>query len=151
MSDKTTIAIAVGDPAGIGPEISLKAALDREVRDACNPIIVSDPRVIERHARACGIALDLHVIAKVADADWSGHRLNVLDCPQPGAASLDFGKSSDGMTVLRVESEEEARTIASRDPFVLNGIRTFDIREWLVMEGSFAVKVNYSDRSIEMT
>jgi len=62
------IAIATGDPAGIGPEISLKAALDREVRDACNPIIVSDPRVIERHARACGIALDLHVIAKVADA-----------------------------------------------------------------------------------
>jgi uncharacterized protein len=64
---------------------------------------------------------------------------------------LDFGKSSDGMTVLRAESEEEARTIASRDPFVVNGIRTFDIREWVVMEGSFAVKVNYSDRSIELT
>ena len=88
------IAIATGDPAGIGPEISLKAALDRNVRDACNPIVVSESRVIERHARACGITLDLHVIAKVADADWSGHRLNVLDCPQPGAALLDFGKSS---------------------------------------------------------
>jgi hypothetical protein len=64
---------------------------------------------------------------------------------------LDFGKSSDGMTILRADTEEEARAIASRDPFVVNGIRRFDIREWLVMEGSFAVKVNYSDRSIEIT
>jgi 4-hydroxythreonine-4-phosphate dehydrogenase len=88
------IAIATGDPAGIGPEISLKAALDRKVRDACNPIVVSESRMIERHARACGIALDLNVIAKVADADWSGHRLNVLDCQQPEATLLDFGKSS---------------------------------------------------------
>ena len=88
------IAIAAGDPAGIGPEISLKAALDRKVRDACNPILVSDPRVIERHAKTCGIVLDLHVIEKVADADWSGSSLNVLDCPQPGAAALEFGATN---------------------------------------------------------
>jgi len=63
---------------------------------------------------------------------------------------LDFGKGSDGMTVLRVDSEAEARAIAGNDPFVTNGIRTFTIREWLVMEGSFSIKVNFSDRSIEM-
>ena len=40
--DKPMIAIATGDPAGIGPEISLKAALDPAVRAACNPILVSD-------------------------------------------------------------------------------------------------------------
>ena len=56
--DKARIAIATGDPAGIGPEISLKAALDPAVRAACDPILVSDPGVIERHAKACGIAAD---------------------------------------------------------------------------------------------
>ena len=56
------IAIATGDPAGIGPEISLKAALDRNVRDACNPIVVSDPGIIEQHAKACGIAVDLRLL-----------------------------------------------------------------------------------------
>jgi 4-hydroxythreonine-4-phosphate dehydrogenase len=88
------VAIATGDPAGIGPEISLKAALDRRVRDACHPILVSDPRVIAQHAKTCGIALDLGVVDKVADADWSGDRLNVLDCPQPEAATLDFGATN---------------------------------------------------------
>ena len=50
VSDKAKIAIATGDPAGIGPEISLKAALDPAVRAACEPIIVSDARLVERHA-----------------------------------------------------------------------------------------------------
>ena len=58
MSDKTKIAIATGDPAGIGPEISLKAALDPAVRAACDPIVVSDAGVLARHAEACGIAAD---------------------------------------------------------------------------------------------
>ena len=81
---KPKIAIATGDPAGIGPEISLKAALDPAVRAACDPILVSDPRVIERHAAACGIAANLHAIDRMGDADWSGIRLNVLDCRQAG-------------------------------------------------------------------
>jgi len=34
---------------------------------------------------------------------------------------------------------------------VVNGIRSFRIREWTVMEGSFGINVNYSDRTIEIT
>jgi uncharacterized protein YciI len=64
---------------------------------------------------------------------------------------LDFGASSDGLTVLRVASAEEARAIALGDPFVINGIRSFRIREWTVMEGSFAIQVNFSDRSIDIS
>ncbi len=94
MKHKTKIAIATGDPAGIGPEISLKAALDPGVCEACDPVVVSDPALIERQARACGIKADLRVVAQLADADWSGHCLNVLDCPQPQAAALAFGAPS---------------------------------------------------------
>ena len=85
--DKAKIAIATGDPAGIGPEISLKAALDPAVRAACDPVLVSDPGVIARHAKACGIAADLRMVSRVSDAEFSGGKLNVLDCKQPEAAS----------------------------------------------------------------
>jgi 4-hydroxythreonine-4-phosphate dehydrogenase len=94
MSAKPIIAIATGDPAGIGPEISLKAALDPKVREACRPILVSDARVLDRHAKTCGVAPALRAVAKVVDADWSGAALNVLDCPQPEAAALGFGGNS---------------------------------------------------------
>jgi 4-hydroxythreonine-4-phosphate dehydrogenase len=94
MSDKAKIAIATGDPAGIGPEIALKAALDPTVRNACRPIIVSDPDVLERHAGACGLNPAIRVIERIADADWSDQRLNVLACAQPDAAGVDFGATS---------------------------------------------------------
>src|ERR1700721_3035200 len=91
MSEKPRIAIATGDPGGIGPEISIKAALDPAVRAACNPIVVSDPVMLERHGSACGIKAELRVVAQIADPDWSCPWLNVLDCPQPGAVDAAFG------------------------------------------------------------
>jgi 4-hydroxy-L-threonine phosphate dehydrogenase PdxA len=94
MSDKDIIAIAIGDSAGIGPEISLKAALDPAVRNGCNPLMVGDAGVLERHAAASRIAADLRVVARPEDADWSGQPLNVLDCAQPDLAALDLGATS---------------------------------------------------------
>jgi 4-hydroxythreonine-4-phosphate dehydrogenase len=40
---KPRIAITVGDPAGIGPEIALKAARDPRVLDACEPVLYGPP------------------------------------------------------------------------------------------------------------
>ena len=55
---KPSVAIATGDPAGIGPEISLKAARDPAVLDLCRPVLVGDRAVLEVHARACGLSLE---------------------------------------------------------------------------------------------
>jgi 4-hydroxythreonine-4-phosphate dehydrogenase len=90
-SYKTKIAITTGDAAGIGPEIALKAALDPAVRAACDPILVSDPDLLVRHAKACGIEAEFLVIDRIADADCAGGKLNVLACAQPHAAALSFG------------------------------------------------------------
>jgi 4-hydroxythreonine-4-phosphate dehydrogenase len=77
MSGKIKIAIPVGDPAGIGPEIALKAALDPSVQAACDPILVCDEALLARHAKACGIKS----IAKIS----------LLPCPQPETHALGFG------------------------------------------------------------
>ena len=78
MGDKPIIAIPVGDPAGIGPEISLKAALDLSVRAMAQPILVGDPGVIERHAKACGIATDFLILDEINGAGRPDGRLPLL-------------------------------------------------------------------------
>ena len=58
--------------------------------------------------------------------------------------------SGHGLTVLRSGSAEEARAIAEADPFFVNGLRTFELKEWTVMEGTLGLRVNLSDQSIEV-
>ena len=55
-----------------------------------------------------------------------------------------------GLTVLRVANSEEARALAEADPFVRNGLRTFELKEWTIMEGTLGLRVNLSDQSVEV-
>lgn len=55
---KPKIAIATGDPGGIGPEISIKAALDPAVRALCEPVLIGDRGALELHAQACRLSLE---------------------------------------------------------------------------------------------
>ena len=67
--------------------------------------------------------------------------------PLTAAAGAPAG---DGLTILRAASADEARAIASADPFVVHKLRSFEVREWTLMEGSFGVKVNFSDQSLDI-
>ena len=85
------IAIATGDPAGIGPEIALKAALDRGVRVACRPLLVGDPAAVDMHARAAGLSPNLRVIADAGKADWNDGAVNLLDARDGTNAPVKIG------------------------------------------------------------
>ena len=64
------IAIALGDPAGIGPEIALKAALDPRVGRLARPVLVGDRRVLETHAKLCGLAPAIASVRSAAGLRW---------------------------------------------------------------------------------
>ncbi|MFN0299350.1 MAG: PdxA family protein [Burkholderiales bacterium] len=100
---KPRIAIALGDPAGIGPEIALKAAMDPEARAMCTLILVGDPRVIEAHAALCGLHPYVRVIERAhepvdnLDGVWLLRRDQFADealsigsvCAANGRAAID--------------------------------------------------------------
>ena len=58
--------------------------------------------------------------------------------------------SGAGLTILRAASAREARELAEADPFVSSGLRTFQIKEWTVMEGTMGLRINFSDQSVEV-
>jgi 4-hydroxythreonine-4-phosphate dehydrogenase len=85
------IAIATGDPAGIGPEIALKAALDDRVRKLCRPLLVGDPAVVEMHARAARLSPHLNVVERPERANWADGAVNLLDAGGGTNAPVHFG------------------------------------------------------------
>jgi uncharacterized protein len=56
-----------------------------------------------------------------------------------------------GLTVLRAKDANEARALAEADPFFVNKLRTFELKEWTVMEGTLGIRVNLSDQTIAVT
>ena len=58
--------------------------------------------------------------------------------------------SGAGLTILRAADAAEARALAEADPFVVNGLRTYELREWTIMEGTLGLKINLSDQSVEV-
>lgn len=72
------VALALGDPAGIGPEIALKAALDERVRAVAQPLLVGDPQALEWHARACGIEPAWDACELPSGASWRAGRVPLL-------------------------------------------------------------------------
>ena len=57
----------------------------------------------------------------------------------------------DGLTILRVDTIEEAEAIAAADPFVQRTGRTFTVRPWIVNEGMLNVTVALSDLTSRVT
>jgi len=61
-SGKPRLALTIGDPAGIGPEIVVKSLADREVRACCRPLVVGDAALLRHVAKACGVGLDAEIV-----------------------------------------------------------------------------------------
>jgi len=111
------IGITMGDPAGIGPEIVIKALSQIAARDDAtpfDPIVYGSSAILADAARALGIAVD---IAKGhGNAPWP--RLAVVDVaelkqPIPvGAVSVDAGRFSFA-AVARAVEDAMAGTIAA--------------------------------------
>ncbi len=95
MPVKPIIGITMGDPASIGPEITLKALNRKEIYDQCNPLVVGDACVLER---ACGIPeivpLKINAVSSVKEAKFVYGTVDVLDLKKVDAAQLEVGKVS---------------------------------------------------------
>ena len=59
---KPRIGITIGDPAGIGPEVSLRAVAEQEVLAVCTPLIIGDARYLSHWSDLFGIPLRFDIV-----------------------------------------------------------------------------------------
>jgi 4-hydroxy-L-threonine phosphate dehydrogenase PdxA len=61
---RPTLALAMGDPAGISPELTARVLALPELRDVCHFIVVGDARILRKGADVAGVDLDLQVVSR---------------------------------------------------------------------------------------
>ena len=88
---KPLIAITMGDPAGVGPEVCLELLGNAGVREFATPVIFGDARLLSRCARQIGLPAPTRIISEIEWAEKCGD----IDAP----AVLDlFGLDAEGFT-----------------------------------------------------
>ena len=80
------VAVTMGDPAGIGPEVVLRALADPAVRAACRPIVFGDGAALRETAVRLGLA-----------AEWTTVSPDALDRGVEGVQVCDLGGVASGL------------------------------------------------------
>ncbi len=99
MSDRPVIALTLGDPAGIGPEVVAKALALPEVAQSCHPLIIGNAPLLQKTAADLGLSLDITPVSSAAQAP--DNAISILDSGNlnaedisPGQISAAAGKAS---------------------------------------------------------
>jgi 4-hydroxythreonine-4-phosphate dehydrogenase len=88
------IGISMGDPAGIGPEITAKTLALKTTYDYCRPLVVGDAACMEQACRIAGTSLKVRPITNVGEAGFEYGTIDVFDLKNVDMAALAHGKVS---------------------------------------------------------
>jgi 4-phospho-D-threonate 3-dehydrogenase / 4-phospho-D-erythronate 3-dehydrogenase len=86
------IGISVGDPAGIGPEITAKALALEETYRVCRPLVVCDLGVMEAAVRFSKLSLKTRAVSCASDGRYESGTIDVLDMKNVDMAKLEYKK-----------------------------------------------------------
>ncbi len=82
----------MGDPAGIGPEIVVRALSHESTYQKCRPIVTGDANVMRKAVALLGLDLRVNAVEQVKEARFEYGCIDVLDLKCVDADSFEFGK-----------------------------------------------------------
>ncbi len=89
---KPIIAVPIGDPAGVGPEITAKALVSDEVKSCANVVVVGDAKIMEKAIGISKVDLKINRIKAVSEADFTDGVMNLIDLDNVDLAQFAYGK-----------------------------------------------------------
>ena len=94
LSQKVRIGITMGDPAGIGPEITLKSLLKPECYDLCDPVVIGDVSSLVLAKESLGLDIKINPIKGVDEGIYQLGTIDVIDMGLVDIDTLKFGQDS---------------------------------------------------------
>ena len=114
--ERPILAITMGDPASIGPEITVKALSQPEIHQICRPLVVGDACMLERALRVTGREdIRIHAVATPAEAEYIPGTIDVLDMRLVDATTLPIGQVSAAAGEAAFRYVEKAIALAMAD------------------------------------
>jgi 4-hydroxythreonine-4-phosphate dehydrogenase len=106
------VAITMGDPAGVGPEVTVGALTAGEVHATCRPVVVGDATVLHQANELLGTGLSIRRVTAVDEADSSPRSMDVLDLANVDWQTLERNRVSASAGRAAVEYIQTAVRLA---------------------------------------
>lgn len=94
MAATPIIAITMGDPASIGPEIAVKALLEKKIHDICRPVLIGDTKVFEQIIDLLKLPATINTIKSIKEAKFEYGTIDIFDLGNTDISKLKFGEIS---------------------------------------------------------
>ncbi len=94
IQEKPILAITMGDPAGIGPEIAVKAFADNSIYEICRPLLIGNAAIMNRAVEIVGCKMNIQAIQSVSDAKYQYGTIDVFDLQIDSPEAISYGKVS---------------------------------------------------------
>ena len=91
-AERPLVGVTLGDPAGVGPEISLQALREPSVYEKTRPVVIGDRIVVEKAARALGFRPTINLVTKPADGTFELGTIDLYDVGSPDLAGYEWGQ-----------------------------------------------------------
>lgn len=88
---KPILGITMGDAAGIGPELILKAFGDRRLYEICRPLVIGSAATMDYYARLLDIQAPFNIVQDPHGAKYDAGALDVLDLGLVDVSRLKVG------------------------------------------------------------
>ncbi|TAH52629.1 MAG: 4-hydroxythreonine-4-phosphate dehydrogenase PdxA [Treponema sp.] len=90
--NKPVIAVPLGDPAGIGPEIAVRAFASEETARYARPVLIGDRRIVEMALGVTKSPMKIKTISVPSEGVWENGTLNLINIENVDLAAFRFGK-----------------------------------------------------------
>jgi len=94
LKDKPVVGISMGDPAGVGPEIVVRALMRKSIHEKCNPIIIGDARTIGKEIEKYSPGKSMNVVRTVEECRFQENRINLFDLDIDACDKIKQGEIS---------------------------------------------------------
>ena len=114
MSKRPIIGITMGDAAGIGPEIIVKALSKKEIYKISSPLVIGDGKVLNAKCKMQNAKFKLNSISRIGEARFKFGTIDLIDLKNIKIERLKIGRINKMAARAAVDYIKKAISLARK-------------------------------------
>ncbi|KHO62717.1 4-hydroxythreonine-4-phosphate dehydrogenase [Thermoanaerobacter sp. YS13] len=90
--DRPVVIIPIGDVAGIGPEIVVKALTNKEIYSVSKPLVVGELMAIKRALNVTNLSLNINIVNIIGEEKFEYGTIDLINLNNVDSNNIEFGK-----------------------------------------------------------